>query len=300
MRFSFWPGAGQPWAEILASSKHAAATGWDGVWFADHFMPFQGDIGEPIHECWTVLAGLAAAVPLVRLGSIVTGNTYRNPAVLAKQVATVDHISGGRVILGLGAAWQESEHVAYGIEYPSARGRLDRLDEACAVITSLLRNDRSSFEGRHYRLVDAPFAPKPVQAHLPLMIGGGGERRTLRIAARWADEWNIWGTPELCAHKASVLEAHCADLGRDPGEIVRSANSLLVLATDETWLAGRRNRDYGRPVVMGTPAEAIEIVARYQEAGVGELILPDFTMPDPSRKRDMLDLFINEVAPAFR
>jgi alkanesulfonate monooxygenase SsuD/methylene tetrahydromethanopterin reductase-like flavin-dependent oxidoreductase (luciferase family) len=220
--------------------------------------------------------------------------------VLAKQVATVDHISGGRVILGLGAAWQESEHVAYGIEYPSAGGRLDRLDEACAVITSLLRNDRSSFEGRHYRLVDAPFAPKPVQAHLPLMIGGGGERRTLRIAARWADEWNIWGTPELCAQKATVLEAHCADLGRDPGEIVRSANSLLVLASDETWLAGRRNRDYGRPVVMGTPAEAIEIVARYQEAGVGELILPDFTMPDPSRKRDMLDLFINEVAPAFR
>ena len=120
MRFSFWPGAGQPWPEILAASKHAAATGWDGVWFADHFMPFQGDIGEPIHECWTVLAGLAAAVPLVRLGSIVTGNTYRNPAVLAKQVATVDHISGGRVILGLGAAWQESEHVAYGIDYPSA------------------------------------------------------------------------------------------------------------------------------------------------------------------------------------
>ena len=103
MRFSFWPGSGQPWPEILAASKHAAATGWDGVWFADHFMPFQGDIGEPIHECWTVLAGLAAAVPLVRLGSIVTGNTYRNPAVLAKQVATVDHISGGRVILGLGA-----------------------------------------------------------------------------------------------------------------------------------------------------------------------------------------------------
>jgi alkanesulfonate monooxygenase SsuD/methylene tetrahydromethanopterin reductase-like flavin-dependent oxidoreductase (luciferase family) len=220
--------------------------------------------------------------------------------LLAKQAATVDHISGGRVILGLGAAWQESEHVAYGIDYPSARERLDRLDEACAVITSLLRNERSSFDGTHYRLVDAPLAPKPVQDHLPLMIGGGGERRTLRIAARWADEWNVWGTPELCAHKASVLDAHCADLGRDPGEIVRSANTLLVLATDERWLAGRRNRDYGRPVVMGTPAEAIETVARYQDAGVSELILPDFTMPDPGRKRDMLDLFINEVAPTFR
>ena len=106
MRFSIWPGAGQPWAEILSITQHAEQTGWDGVWVADHFMPFMGDVGEPIHECWSTLAGLAAAVPRLRIGSIVTGNTYRHPAVLAKQVATVDHISGGRVVLGLGAGWQ--------------------------------------------------------------------------------------------------------------------------------------------------------------------------------------------------
>ena len=300
MRFSFWPGAGQPWTEIQSAAQHAERTGWDGVWFADHFMPFEGDSTLPIQECWTVLAGLAASVPRVRLGSIVTGNTYRHPAVLAKQVATVDQISGGRVTLGLGAAWQESEHAAYGIEYPTARGRLDRLDEACAVITSLLREERTTFTGRHYQLVDAPLSPKPVQEHLPLMVGGGGEQRTLRIAARWADMWNVWGTPELLAHKCSVLDRHCVDLGRDPASIGRSANALLVISTDPAWVAARRDRPYGRATIVGTPPEVVDIVGQYRDVGISELILPDFTLPDPARKRDALDLFITEVAPHFR
>jgi F420-dependent oxidoreductase-like protein len=300
MRFSYWPGAGQPWEEILRASQHAESTGWDGVWFADHFVPSLGDIGGPTHECWTVLAGLAAAVPRVRIGSIVAGNTYRNPAVLAKQAATVDHISGGRLVLGLGAAWQENEHLAYGIPFPGTKERLDRLDEACAVITSLFREERSSFSGRYYQLVDAPLAPKPVQERLPLLIGGGGERRTMRIAAQWADEWNVWGTPELHVEKAEVLARHCEDLGRDPSEIERSAIALLFLSTDEGWLAGLRDRDFGRPTIIGTPAEVAEIVGRYRAAGVAELLIPDFTMPDPARKRDVLDLFINEVAPSFR
>jgi F420-dependent oxidoreductase-like protein len=300
MRFSYWPGAGQPWDEILGASQHAEATGWDGVWFADHFVPSVGDIGGPNHECWSVLAGLAAAVPRVRIGSIVAGNTYRNPAVLAKQAATVDHISGGRLVLGLGAAWQENEHLAYGIPFPSTKERLDRLDEACAVITSLFGEERSSFSGRYYQLVDAPLAPKPVQNRLPLLIGGGGERRTMRIAARWADEWNAWGTPELHAQKAEVLARHCEELGRDPDEIERSAIALLFLSTDEGWLAGLRDRDFGRPTIVGTPAEVVEVVRRYRDAGVDELLIPDFTMPDPARKRDVLDLFINEVAPSFR
>jgi F420-dependent oxidoreductase-like protein len=299
MRFGFWPASGQSWQEILGAAQHAAATGWDGVWFADHFMPFSGDVEGPMHECWTVLAGLAAAVPRVRLGSMVTGNTYRNPAVLAKQAATVDHISGGRLVLGLGAGWQENEHVAYGIPFPSVKERLDRLDEACAVIKGLLRDDRASFAGAHYGLVDAPLAPKPA-GPLPLLIGGGGERRTLRIAARWADEWNAWGTPELLAHKGSVLERHCDELGRDPATIARSANALLFLSEDEAWLAGLRGRDFGRAAIVGTPDEVVEVVARYREVGVDELILPDFTMPDPARKRDTLDLFIERVATAVR
>ena len=300
MRFSYWAGASQPWNEILSACQHAEATGWDGVWCADHFMPFTGDVGGPVHECWSVLAGLAAAVPRVRIGSIVAGNTYRHPAVLAKQVATIDHISGGRVVLGIGAGWQENEHVAYGLEYSTVKGRLDRLDEACAVITSLLRNDRTTFDGEHYQLRDAPLEPKPVQARLPLLVGGGGEQRTMRIAARWADEWNVWAMPDLMVHKGEVLDRHCADLGRDPSEIARSAIALMFIGTDQAWLTEMRSRDLGRPTIVGAPAEVVDIVNAYKQAGVSELLVPDFTMPDPARKRDALDLFINEVAPHFR
>jgi len=192
MQFGFWPNASQAWPDILDGAAHAEQTGWDSVWIADHFLPFTEDTSGPVHECWALLAGLAVAVPRVRLGSLVVGNTYRHPAVLAKQAASVDHLSGGRLVLGLGAGWQENEHVAYGIEYSTVQGRLDRLEEACAVITSLLRQDRSTSAGTHYQLQDAPLAPKPVGS-LPLLIGGGGEQRTLRIAAQYADEWNTWG-----------------------------------------------------------------------------------------------------------
>jgi F420-dependent oxidoreductase-like protein len=300
MRFSYWPTATQPWDEILDASRHVERTGWDGVWFADHFMPFGDDTSGPMHECWTVLAALAAAVPRVRLGSIVSGNTYRNPAVLAKQAVTVDHISRGRAVLGLGAGWQENEHVAYGIDFPGVTGRLDRLDEACAVITGLLRRDRTTFTGEHYRLVDAPLSPKPVQAHLPLLIGGGGERRTLRIAARWADEWNVWSTPDVFRHKRAVLARHCDDLGRDAGQIRTSTQALLFLSEDEGWLDTLRGRDFGRPAIVGTPDEAVEIVSAYRDAGVDELIVPDFTLQEPARKRDTLDLFMERVAAQVR
>ena len=296
MRFSFWPAPNNEWSEILSASQHAERVGFDGVWFSDHFMPFQGSIDGPIHECWTVLAGLAAAVPRVRIGSIVTGNTYRHPAVLAKQAATVDHISGGRCVLGIGAGWQENEHLAYGIDYPSVKGRLDRLDEACAVITSLLRTERTTFAGEHYRLQDAPLAPKPVNPRLPLLVGGGGEQRTLRIAARYADEWNIWGTPELLAQKGAVLDRHCETIGRDPAEISRSAIALLHVSDDPDYLARMRSRDHGRATIIGTPAEVVEIVQQYAAAGVHELIVPDFTMPDPARKREVMEQFVNEVA----
>ena len=144
------------------TGRAAEASGWDGLWLPDHFMPPEGGYGHepsgidpellPTHECWTLLAGLAAAVPRVRLGAMVTGNTYRHPAVLAKQAATVDHISGGRLVLGLGAGWQENEHRRYGIAFGTVRGRADMLEEACAVITSLFADERTDFDGAHYRL----------------------------------------------------------------------------------------------------------------------------------------------------
>lgn len=304
MRFSVWPNPAQPWGDILDEATHAEETGWDGVWFADHFMP-NAPVGDPANagptnECWVVMAGLAAAVPRLRIGSLVCGNTYRHPAVLTKQAATVDLISGGRFVLGLGAGWQENEHHAYGIEFYDVKTRMDMLEEACQVVKGLLTNDRTDFEGEHYTLRDAPLAPKPEQDPLPLLIGGGGEKRTMRIAARYADEWNVWGTPDRLLQKIGVLDAHCEDLGRDPKTIARSAQALLFMTTDEAKLAEIRSREIPMAHIVGTPAEVAEVIGSYRDAGVDEFIVPDFTLGDRSERSDTFDLFIEEVAPDFR
>ena len=303
MRFSIWPGPIRPWAETLELTLHCESTGWHGVWFADHFMPNTGPDGPPADgptlECWSVLGGLAAVTDRLRLGSLVCGNTYRHPAVLAKIAAGVDHVSGGRLVLGLGAGWQVNEHNAYGIELPPVKERLDCFEEAVQIVRSLLREQRTTFKGEHYMITDAPSDPKPVQPELPLLVGGGGERRTLRIAARYADEWNAWTTPEVMTHKRGVLHRHCEDLGRDPAEITISTQALLFLSDDEDWLARHRGNDIGMPTIVGTPDEVTEIVAAYREAGVDELILPDWTMDTVERRKDTYDLFMAEVALHF-
>lgn len=301
MRFSIWPSSDRPWDETLALTLHCEATGWDGVWFADHFMPNTGPDGPPADgpmlECWSILAGLAAATSRVRLGSLVSGNTYRHPAVLANIAAAVDQVSHGRLVLGLGAGWQVNEHAAYGIELPPVRERLDRFEEAVQVVLGLLREQRTTFAGKHYTVTDAPNDPKPVQERLPLLVGGGGEKRTMRLAARYADEWNAWTTAEVMAHKVAVLRQHCADIGRDPAEITVSTQALLYLSDDESWLAGHRTAAPDLPTIVGTPAEVVDIVAAYREAGVDELIVPDWTMRTLERRIDTYDLFMAEVAP---
>jgi F420-dependent oxidoreductase-like protein len=301
MRFSVWPNPQQPWQDILDVATHAEATGWDGVYFADHFMPNAPEpVGGDTIECWSVMAALAASVPRLRLGTLVSGNTYRHPALLANIAAAVDNISGGRLLLGLGAGWQENEHRAYGIDFFTTKERLERLEEACQVVRGLLDEEQTTFAGTYYRLSGAPNEPKPVQDKLPLLIGGGGEKVTMRIAATYADEWNCWGTPEVHDHKRAVLERHCETIGRDPAEIARSAQALLFLSTDEGWLADKRGTDMGRAAIVGTPKEVQEVVAAYADAGVDELIVPDFTLGRGSRRTDTFDLFINEVAPSFR
>ncbi|MFC0082651.1 LLM class F420-dependent oxidoreductase [Aciditerrimonas ferrireducens] len=292
MRFSVWPTTGQSWEDLLACAQDAEELGYQGVWVADHFMPAGGDLARPTLECWAVLAGLAVAVPRVRLGSLVCSVTYRHPAVLANQAASVDQLSGGRLVLGIGAGWQENEHRAYGIDFPDAQERLERLEEACQVLRLLLDQPRADFHGRHYRLVDAPSEPKPRQAHLPLLVGGGGERRTLRIVARCADEWNTWGTPEVLAAKGAVLDAHCEALGRDPASIRRSAQVLVDLG-------GRSPTDGRMPTVTGSASELQDLLARYEAAGVGEFVLPDWNLGRGSRRRDALAEFFEEVARPF-
>ncbi len=299
MRFSFWFAPNQPWDEILALAEHLEATGWDGLWFPDHFMSM-GTEGHDLLECWSVIAGLAATVPRVRLGSLVAGNTYRHPAVLANTAATVDQISGGRLIVGIGSGWQRNEHEAYGIEFHDVGGRLRRLDEACQVLRQLFSNDRSSFDGRFYRLVDAPLEPKSGRP-IPLLVGGSGEKVTLRIVAEHADEWNTWGLPRHLAEKGAVLESHCADVGRDPSEIRRSAQALLHVSTDASWVDERRPLAESRqPTIVGRPHEVVETFQAYRDAGVDEIIVPQFTLGDHRSAAATADLLMAEVIPALR
>jgi F420-dependent oxidoreductase-like protein len=307
MRFSIWPSPANSWQDILELASHCEQTGWDGVYFADHFMP-NGPGEEPLDgnvlECWSVIAALAASVPRVRLAPLVTSVTYRHPAVLAKITAAVDQVSGGRLTLGVGAGWQQNEHAGYGLALGTVRERMDRFEEAVQVLHSLLRQPRTTFEGRYFQIRNAPSQPAPVQQRLPLLIGGGGERRTMRLAARYADQWNSWTSPELLAHKVSVLHEHCEQAGRDPAGIHISTQALLFLAKDAGQVADAANQPrMGPPTaprIAGTPAEVTEIVGRYAEAGADELIIPDFTLGPLERKKDTCDLFIQEVAPSFR
>lgn len=294
MRFSLWPTTAQSLDDLLEVAVHAAGSGWEGIWVADHFMPAADPPEGPMLECWTLLAALATAVPGVRIGSLVSGNTYRHPAVLANMAATVDRLSGGRLVLGLGAGWQANEHAAYGMDFFDVPGRLGRLEEACAVLRQLFDQPRGHFSGRYYRLADAPMEPKPAQVRLPILVGGGGERVTLRIAARWADEWNTWGAPEVLAAKGAVLERHCAAVGRDPGEIARSAQVLVDLdGSARPW-------SRPMPLVRAGVAELQELLGGYADAGVGEFILPDWNLGRGAERRDALDRFLSEVAGPFR
>jgi F420-dependent oxidoreductase-like protein len=303
VRFSLWPSSAQPYAELLEVARHAESTGWDGVFVADHFMgagtsPVQ-PADQPTLEAGSLAAALAAAVPRVSIGTLVYGNTYRHPAVLANMAATVDHISGGRFRLGVGAGWQENEHEQYGIELPPVRERIDRFEEALQVIRGLLREPTTTFAGAHYRLTDALCEPKPVQAELPILVGAAGEQRMLGIVARYADEWNCWGTPETFAHKSGVLDRHCDGAGRDPAAIARTTQALVFLTEDDSQ-ADEIIAAMPRAAVGGTPKRLAEVVARYAEAGLDELIVPDFTFGPLPRKLDVMDTLATEVFAAFR
>lgn len=302
MRFSFWPQPNQSFDVMKQLGNHVEQSGWDGIWLADHFMPNAEDTSAPLPEAWTTLAALAASIPRIRLGTLVTGNTYRHPAVLAKMAATVDHISDGRLVLGLGSGWQENEHEKYGIEFDTVAGRLQRLEEACQVIKSLFNEESANFKGKYYTLNDAPLFPKPKQDTLPLLIGGGGEKVTLRITAQYADEWNVWGNVELLTQKMAVLDQHCETLGRDPAEIQRSAVALLFVTEDAAFAKKMRDSTDKPPKIAGTVSELRDVIAGYADAGVNELIVPDFTLgPDCNQKKlDTLDLFIEDIASVLK
>ena len=231
MRFGFKTSPQETtWEDMLAVWRAADEIDlYESGWTFDHFYPIFSDSTGPCLEGWVTMTALAQATTRVRIGCLVTGIVYRHPAVLANMAATLDIISGGRLELGIGAAWNEEECNAYGIELGSLRKRFDRFDEACEVIISLLTNTTTTFDGRYFQLRDARCEPKAIQTpHPPICIGGGGEKRTLRAVARYAQHWNVpGGTVEDFIRKREILYKHCADVGRDPSEIITSTHLRL-------------------------------------------------------------------------
>jgi F420-dependent oxidoreductase-like protein len=301
MRFSIWPMLSQPWSDVLEVATHAEATGWDGIYVFDHFMgpgDAAGGPPTPIYEGTAVLAALAAATERLRLGSLVFGMTYRHPAVLANWAATVDHVSGGRLVLGIGAGWQENEHGQYGIELGSPRTRLARFEEGCEVLVGLLRDDVTNVGGQHYVVTDAIAEPKPRQQPLPILIGGKGDRM-MAVVARYADQWNMWGLADTIAERSAVLDERCTAIDRDPTSIERSCQALWFL-TGDVARADELVASAPFPAIGGPPGRVSDAVAAWREAGVDEVIVPDWNFGRGSQRLDRMDTIINDVATAFR
>lgn len=260
--------------KIVEQAQAAEAVGFRQVTVMDHLYQIHG-VGaedEPMLEGWSVLNALARETKTVRLGTQVSGVTYRNPAMMAKMATTLDVISGGRAMLGLGAAWNEHEHDGYGYDFPAVKERMDRLDEALTIIRAMFSEERPSFTGRYYRIDDAFNYPRPVQAGgPPIMVGGGGEQRTLRIAARHADmtHWFPLGM-EVLQHKTELLMRYCEDIGRDPAEIERVMGTPVIVAANaaeaETHMAQvpPERRAF---VKIGTPDQAADALRPYLDAG---------------------------------
>jgi F420-dependent oxidoreductase-like protein len=279
--------------------------GFEWVSDFDHFLPIFGDPAGRQFEGTTMLAAMAAHTSQVRCGMLVLGVTYRHPTVVANIAATIDHISGGRLELGMGAAWFELEHQQYGIPFPRIGVRMDMLDEACRIVRSMWTQETTTFEGKHYQLEDARMEPKPVQERLPLVIGGSGERRTLRIAAEHADIWHTsFGDDDSYRHKLEVLARHCADVGRDPADVRKSVTFRAVLDEDEQAAQERAREIFGgeppqglrKMMVIGTPEQCIGRLRTYADLGVGDFLLGAL----PPVDWQTVELVAEQVAPAVK
>lgn len=259
------------WDELLRRARYAEQAGFDGLWVFDHFRPLYGSSTGPCLEAWTLLAALAAATTRIRLGTLVTGVTYRHPSLLAAEAITVDQVSGGRVELAVGAAWYQAEHRQLGFDFPAARERIERLEEAVQLMRLLMTADGVSFDGRHYQLRNATYRPRPIQRpHPPLWIGASGERLMLPLVARHADVWHTFGDLNELRRKGRVLDEQAKNAGRHPSSILRSTS----LSISEPWDTVRRTADALR------------------QAGFTYLIVSW-----PSQGQPRLDQFVEQVMP---
>ena len=283
MKFSLWPNNSRAPVELLEQARVADGTGWYGVWLADHYMPNTGDTTPArgdAYECWALLPALAAVTERVRIGTLVSPTSVHHPALLAKRASTLDQLSGGRMVLGLGAGWQINEHHAYGIELEPPGKRVSRFEESIQIVRSMLSAESTTFHGAYYDITDAPCDPKPVQSPLPLLVGTRSPRM-LRITARHADEWNTWGTPEQAAvHRAALIET-CHEVGRDPATVRTSVNALVDLDGSAP--------PPGRAALFGSAQQLVDQFGQYAELGFDEFILPDWNLgEDRSERADKL------------
>ena len=305
--FSFDYNGQNNFAQISDSLKNliikAENNGFDSFWVMDHFhqIQFVGKPEEPMLEGWTVLSMLAALTTKIKLGTLVSGIIYRYPAVLAKVAATLDVLSKGRLFMGIGAAWNEQESVAYGINFPSNRERLHRLDEAIQIIRKMWTEEPyASFDGQYYQIKNAYCNPKPIQKPSPpILVGGSGERKTLKIVSKYADACNLFGSTETVRKKLDILKEHCKNIGRDYNTILKTKLGTILIDEDKE-IAKRRMQDVfkGIPdeqirefVIYGDPDDILKQIEDLQQAGI-QYIIANF---EPSREQEAMDIFAKKI-----
>lgn len=294
------------WPEFERTARRVDRLGYDHLWTWDHLYAIFGDPHQPIFEGWASITASAQVTARVRLGLMVGANTFRNPALVAKSAVTLDHISGGRAVVGLGGAWHTLEHQAHGIDFGESPGqRLDWLDEATGVVRALLDGETVDHVGDHYRFESLRHSPPPVQRHLPIMIGGSGEKKTLRTVARYADMWNAFGDADTLARKVTVLLMHCEQEGRDPAEIEFTVGCKPIIRDTEAQarkvLAEQLEANHTSPddvrddasFWVGTPQRIAEQIEELRTLGFHTVIAE---MPAPYDE-ETLERLIGEVRP---
>lgn len=281
--------------ELRKVWKHCDENGFDWISVWDHFYEAPNKDGSgPTFEAVALMAAIAMETKNVRIGCLVFCMTYRNPTLLAKSMTTIDHLSGGRVTVGLGAGWHVQEHAAYGYDFPPVKERLDRLSEGTRVIQGMLNNERSSFSGEYYRSDNVANMPRPVQSHIPVILGGGGEQRTLRMAAVRADGWNVPYIPvETFKHKNEVLTEWCEKVGRNPADVHRSVNLHFLMSSKGPKEAPPQMFAGG---LSGEPQQVIDRIGEYIDAGAQQVNIAI----RPPVDWDALQEYIDDVMPAFR
>lgn len=294
------------WEDIANVAGRLDAGRWSSIWFADHYLPPPGRKEEEhltAHEGFTVAAAVAAMTKTLRIGHLVLGNTYRNPALAAKMAATVDHISQGRFTFAIGAAWFKREHEAYGWDFPSMQERQDRLEEACQLVRALFRSTEPvTFTGKYYHVDDAPLSPGSFDQPIPIMVGGTGPRRTLRTLARYGDIFNLDGwaggpmTREYVNHKCSILTKHCEDADRDPAEIRKTVLMPTLLSEDKAAVdAMIKGRRLGEGSAIGGKNFIIDRIGEIIDSGVQEIMFGGIETTQP----DEFSRFEEEILSAF-